>query len=162
MGSGVGTYTGTGGSSQPFSSEYHVERAMHQYDIDNGVYHDGRYDVNPTARPIESMINGNYIVGKGYNDDSLTYVIDKKGNIIVGKRNGNGRNGVATPHPTLIGGKDPVVQMAGMLKVRGGKIYSYDNRSGHFKPNIQSMRIANEAFAKLSPQLFHNDFKGRK
>lgn len=134
---------------------------MHQYDIDSGTYHDGQYDVNPTAKPLDTMVNGNYIGNKSVNEDNLPYVIDEAGNIIVGKRNGNGRNGVPTPHPTLIGGKDPVVQMAGILKIRGGKIYSYDDRSGHFKPNIQSMKVADEAFGKLPKQLFHKDFKRR-
>lgn len=122
MGSGSGSYTGTGSSSQPFAPTYHVEKSMRQYDIDNGTYHDGKYDVNPTAKPLASMINGNYIGNKSVNEDNLPYVIDKQGNIIVGKRNGNGRDGAPTPHPTLIGGKDPEVQMAGILKIRGGKI----------------------------------------
>ena len=40
------------------------------------------------------MVNGNYIGSKTMNDDSSTYVIDQHGNIIVGKRNGNGRSGL--------------------------------------------------------------------
>lgn len=162
MGSGSGTYTGTSGSSQPFASTYHVEKNMLQYDIDNGTYHNGIYNINPTAKPLTSMINGNYVGSKSMNEDNLPYVIDKQGNIIVGKRNGNGRNGSPTPHPTLIGGKDPEVQMAGILKIRGGKIYSYDNRSGHFKPNPKSMKIADEIFGKLPKQLFHKDFTRRE
>lgn len=161
MGSGSGSYSGTSGGSQNYSPYYHVEKSMHQYDIDSGTYHNGKYDLNPTAKKLEEMINGNYIGSKKMNDDSLTYAIDQNGNIIVGKRNGNGKNGLPTPHPTLIGGKDPIVQMAGMLKIRGGKIYSYDDRSGHFKPNPQSMKVADEVFGKLPQQLFHKDFKRR-
>ncbi len=160
MGSGIGTYSGTGGSSQPYASSYHVESKMHKYDIKKGTYHDGKYDVNPTARLLETMIDGNYIGGKTYNDDNLPYVIDMNDNIIVGKRNGNGKGGLPTPHPTLIGGKDPEVKMAGILKIRGGKIYSYDNKSGHFKPNIKSMHVADEAFSKLPKVLFSKKFKG--
>ena len=99
------------------------------------------------------IIHGNYIGDKRTNTD-MPYVIDMQGNIIVGKRNGNGKGGLATPHPTLIGGKDPQVQMAGMLHIQGGKIASYDNISGHFKPNPKSMPVADEAFGKLSSKLF--------
>lgn len=160
MGSGIGSYSGTGGSSQPYAPLYHVEPKMHKYDEQNGTFHDGQYDVNPTARSLTSMINGNYIGNKNTNNDNLPYVIDKNGNIIVGNRNGNGKEGLPTPHPTLIGGSDPVVQMAGILKIRGGKIYSYDDRSGHFKPNVLSLSVADETFGKLPAILFHKDFKG--
>ena len=154
MGSGSSSlYDGTHGS-QPYASSYHVEPKMHQEDVKNGTFHDGHYDKNPTAKNINDMINGNYIGSKSFNDDNMPYVIDMNGNIILGKRNGNGRDGAATPHPTLIGGKDPQVQMAGILKIRGGKIYSYDNKSGHYKPNIKSMKVADEAFGKLPSQLF--------
>lgn len=155
MGSGSsGAYSGTSGSSQPFAAEYHVEKHMHDFDVRNKTFHDGHYDKNPTARNLNEMIKGNYIVSKNFNEQHLTYVIDKNGNIIVGKRNGNGENGLPTPHPTLIGGKDPVVKMAGILSIHGGKIYSYDNRSGHYKPNSQSMAVADEAFGKLPQILF--------
>ena len=44
--------------------------------------------------------------------------------------------------------------MAGMLHIHGVKNDSYDTNSGHFKPNIKSMPIADEAFKKLPPNLF--------
>lgn len=84
--------------------------------------------------------------------------MDLSGNIIFGSRNGNGRLGAATPHPTMIGGSDPQVQVAGMLKIRGGKIYSYDYMSGHYKPNVKSMEAADKAFSKLSKNLFAKNF----
>lgn len=155
MGSGAGSsYSGTSGGSQPFAPFYEVEPKMHQMDVDNGTYHDGHYDVNPTAQKITDMINGNYIGNKNFNSDHLPYVIDMDGNIIIGKRNGNGRDGVPTPHPTLIGGKNPRVQMAGIVVIRGGKIISYDNQSGHYKPNSKSMTVADKAFAKLPASVF--------
>ena len=67
------------------------------------------------------MINGEYIGDKNFSSDSLTYVIDENDKIIVGKRNGNGRDGIPTPHPSLIGGPDPKVKMAGILQVENGK-----------------------------------------
>ena len=148
--------------SQPYAPTYHVEPDMHQQDIKNGVYHDGQYDKNPTAQNLSDAIKGNYVVSKTFNDDKLTYVVDLDGNIIFGKRNGNGKQAgsLPTPHPTLIGGKDPQVKVAGILKIRGGKIYSYDNQSGHFKPNIKSIETADEVFGQLPKQLFHKDFKG--
>jgi len=41
---------------------------------------------------------------------------------------------IQTPHPSLISGKDSKVKMAGMVDIWNGKIYSCDDRSGHFKP----------------------------
>lgn len=153
MGSGSKGSYGGGSGSQPYAPSYHVEKGMRERDVKNGIYHNGRYDKNPTAKNINDMINGNYIGSKTTNID-MPYVIDLKGNIILGKRNGNGREGAPTPHPTLIGGKDPQVQMAGIVHIQGGKIASYDNQSGHYKPNAKSMNVADEAFGKLPPTLF--------
>ena len=156
MGSGSSGPYGSSSSdsgSQPYAPTYHVESSMHDRDVKNGVYHDGHYDKNPTAQNINDMINGNYIGSKTTNID-MPYVIDLNGNIILGRRNGNGRDGLPTPHPTLIGGKDPQVKMAGIVHIHGGKIASYDNQSGHFKPNAKSMEVADEAFGKLPSILF--------
>ena len=154
MGSGArGNYGGGGSGSQPYAPSYHVEKSMHEMDIKNGTYHDGHYDKNPTAQNINDMINGNYVGNKKTNID-MPYVIDLDGNIILGRRNGNGRDGAPTPHPTLIGGKDPQVQMAGIVHIQGGKIASYDNQSGHYKPSSKSMNVADEAFGKLPSVLF--------
>lgn len=154
MGSGAnGSYGGGSSGSQPYAPSYHVEKSMHEMDIRNGTYHDGHYDKNPTAQNINDMINGNYVGNKNTNID-MPYVIDLNGNIILGRRNGNGRNGAPTPHPTLVGGKDPQVQMAGIVHIQGGKIASYDNQSGHYKPSSKSMDVADEAFGKLPPTIF--------
>lgn len=133
---------------------------MRERDRERGVYGPGGYRKNPTAQRIEDVIHGNY-VGDKHTNRSFTYVVDLQGNIIIGERNGNGRDGDPTPHPTLIGGKSPKVQMAGILDVRGGKIYSYDDRSGHFKPNHRSLAAADEAFDKLPRSLFHRHFRRR-
>ncbi len=160
MGSGAhGSYGGGSSGSQPYAPSYHVEKSMHEMDIKNGTYHNGHYDKNPTAQNINDMINGNYVGNKNTNID-MPYVIDLNGNIILGRRNGNGRNGAPTPHPTLVGGKDPQVQMAGMVHIQGGKIASYDNQSGHYKPSSKSMEVADEAFGKLPPTIF-NKKKGK-
>ncbi len=154
MGSGYsGNYTGTDGGSQPYQPLYSVEPSMHQLDINDGTYHDGHYDKNPTAQKLEDLINGNYI-GSKRTSMEVPYVIDRHGNIIIGRRNGNGSKGTRTPHPTLIGGKDPKVQMAGILSIHGGKIAGYDDRSGHYKPNKLSYKAADEAFGKLPSKLF--------
>ncbi len=154
MGSGARGYYGSGNNgSQPYAPSYHVEKSMHKMDIKNGTYHDGRYDKNPTAQNITNMINGNYIGNKNTNID-IPYVIDMNGNIIIGRRNGNGRNGAPTPHPTLIGGQDPQVQMAGIIHIHGGKIASYDSQSGHYRPSQKSMEVADNAFGKLPSALF--------
>ena len=161
MGSGIsGNYIGTipTEASQPYASSYEVTREMLQFDIDRGVYN-GIYEKNPTAKNIYDVINGEYIISP-QRDKCLTYVIDLDDNIIVAERNGNGFKGKATPHPTLIGGINPKVKMAGMLYLENGKIVSYDYMSGHYKPNIKSMNIAKKAFNRLPSYLFKGGKKG--
>lgn len=145
------------GNSQSFKEEYSVYSKMLKKDIKNGIYDSSNngYQINPTSKSLDKIISGEYILNKGFTA-SLPYVIDLDGNIIIGKRNGNGRFGPQTPHPTLIGGKNPKVKMAGMLHIKNGKIDSYDDRSGHYRPNIESMKYADEAFKK------YNKYKGEK
>ena len=153
MGSGIsGIYSGTLEKSQKYVSSYGVTPNMLQFDINRGVY-DGTYEKNPTAMNIENAIKGEVIFSESRNK-AFTYVIDMNDNIIIAERNGNGFTGKATPHPTLIGGKCPRVKMAGMLRMENGKIVSYDNMSGHYKPNIKSMDVAKKAFYKLPDYLF--------
>lgn len=164
MGSGnKGGYHGTRGSSQPFAPSYGVMPDMHKSDVSRGIVQNGVYPKNPTAKDIRDMIHGNYIGNKNTNG-LFTYAIDMNDKIIVGKRNGNGTNSsdAPTPHPTLIGGKDPKVQCAGMLDIRGGKIYSFDDRSGHFKPNPKSLEKTAEIFARLPKSVFHKNYIGGK
>jgi hypothetical protein len=161
MGSGISSkYTRSNGASQEYAPAYHVEKPMLNADKKRGTYHDGHYDKNPTAERLMDKIHGNYIGNKLYNA-RIQYVVDLEGNIIVGRRNGNGTNkdDLPTPHPTLIGGKDPQVKVAGIIEIRGGKIYNYDNDSGHYKPNVKSMLAADEAFRKLPQTVFTKDSK---
>lgn len=64
------------------------------------------------------------------------------------------------PHPTLVGGSNPQVQAAGMIEIRGGKIYSINNASGHFKPSIESLEVAEDVFSNLPQNIFSKDFQG--
>ncbi|MEC7263577.1 MAG: hypothetical protein VXW38_07535 [Bacteroidota bacterium] len=65
------------------------------------------------------------------------------------------------PHPTLIGGVDPVVKTAGIIEFRAGKIYKVDNVSGHFKPSAQSLQNAQPIFyQKFTSNNFADDFQG--
>jgi len=153
MGSGVsGNYSGTVEKSQPYAKDYGVTPEMLEFDKKRGVY-DGFYEKNPTAKNINDVINGEYIFSED-KSKRYTYVIDLDGNIIIGERNGNTFGGKATPHPTLIGGENPRVQMAGILTIEKGKIVSFDHMSGHYKPNIKSMDVAEKAFDKLPDYLF--------
>ena len=136
------------GQSQPYKSEYSVYERMLKKDLKHGIYDTTvGYTKNPTANFLDDVVSGDYIINERFSD-VLTYVITTDDKVIIGKRNGNGKTGLQTPHPTLIGGKDPKVKMAGMLDIRGGKIYSYDNGSGHYRPNSESMKYSDELFKK--------------
>ena len=92
------------------------------------------------------------------------YVIDSEDNIIIGTRTrGFTENGKGFPHPTLVGGKNPQVQGAGIIEIRGGKIYKIDNASGHFQPGVESLERTEKIFhEKIPSKYFSNDFEGFK
>ncbi|MDH3976667.1 MAG: hypothetical protein OEV42_20580 [Deltaproteobacteria bacterium] len=83
------------------------------------------------------------------------YVVDDAGNIVIGTRGGQ-----RMPHPTLIGGSNPQVRAAGIVDIRGGRIYSVNNASGHYKPGVGSLDAAEEAFGQLPSSSFRTDFQG--
>ena len=83
----------------------------------------------------------------------MTYVLDTNGNIIMGKRANPNNSKWRAPHPTLIGGKDPLVQCAGMITFKKGKILSVDNQSGHFRPNSKSMEKVDKALQKYMKKI---------
>lgn len=96
---------------------------------------------------------------------TFMYVLDTDGHIVFGARrnpyNSNGRS----PHPTLIGGKNPVVQAAGLMNIEGGRIASFNDQSGHFRPSSKSMDKVEAALRKLydkNHNLFSKDFTWRK
>lgn len=91
------------------------------------------------------------------------YVVDDAENIIIGTRARNVPgfeqfNGL--PHPTLVGGSGPKVRAAGIIDIRGGRIYSIDNASGHFRPGAGSLEAAERAFRKLPDRVFDKNFQG--
>jgi hypothetical protein len=83
----------------------------------------------------------------------LMYVIDEKGNIFMG-----GRQGADMCHPTLIGGANPNVKCAGMIHFYQGKIVSISHNSGHFKPTKESVFEAISIFQKKVPNSFDPRF----
>ncbi len=90
--------------------------------------------------------------------------MNEQGDIIIGKRSNPINPSKRSPHPMLIGGKDPQLQCAGMITFRNGKIVSVNNQSGHFRPSEKSMDKVYAALKKLSesnPKLFDKNFKWR-
>jgi len=142
---------------------YTVEPAMQAKDIAEKVLVDGKYLNNPTAKNMNDLIRQGYnYVGSKQMNGRYMYVIDQEGNIIIGTRAKDIATGrtLHMPHPTLIGGENPVVQGAGIVEIRGGKIYSIDNVSGHFKPGSGSLDAVKGVFDQLPQNVFHKDFLG--
>ena len=169
MGSGTsGLYSGTSGGSQPYSEKYHVVgKELTKDKTDPDIYNGSTgYFKNPTATSIDKAIENDrvYIDGKRQ-DGKLTYVMDAKGDIIIGKRANPNDGRKRAPHPTLIGGKDPQVQCAGMITFKKGRIVAVDTSSGHYRPNIQSLPKVQKALQKLCdkhPDLFDPNSEWRK
>ena len=144
MGSGPGgNYSGLRSSmkSQSFAKKYSVVPIEHEKDIKNSYVYDSivGYKKNPTATNIIDAIKNNNVYLDGHKaNGKFTYVLSEDGELIFGKRASRNK-GQRSPHPSLIGGKNPKVQMAGMIDIRNGKVYDVDANSGHYRPNIKSL-----------------------
>lgn len=158
-----GLYSGTRGGSQPYAEKYPViPSALAQDKKDPDIYNrEFGYFKNPTATDLTEAIRDSRIYIDGKRQDGIvTYVMDSNGNIILGIRCNPNDGRKRSPHPTLIGGKNPKVQCAGMMTFRKGKISSVDTNSGHYRPNIQSLSKVNKALQKIcdrDPSLFTSD-----
>lgn len=165
MGSGnKGLYSGTRGGSQPYAPTYEVMLDMKEHDLKIGIYNDKiGYAKNPSAVNLADCIQNNtvYYEGKKANG-KYTYVIDENGNLIFGKRNNPDPMQTRSPHPMLIGGKNPKVRCAGMLDIRNGKIFNADTDSGHYKPNEKSIEEVEKILSSLPKQVFSRKSKWRK
>ena len=137
------------------SRVFSVDRTMHAADEAAGVLANGSYIRNPSARNLTDMVTESGRIGGKQTNGQFMYVIDRDGTIIVGSRSGQ-----RMPHPTLVGGENPQVLGAGIVDIRGGKIYSVDNASGHFKPGPGSLDVARNTFGQLPPNVFRRDFQG--
>ncbi|WP_323840642.1 hypothetical protein [Photorhabdus africana] len=149
-------YAGKGATSQSVQ-KWSVDPATKAADEAGGVLVDGIYKNNPTAQNITRLLTDSGRIGSKNMNGQFMYVVDQKGNVIIGTRSGE-----RMPHPTLIGGKDPLVLGAGIVEIRAGKIYSIDNASGHYKPGAGSLDAAKDAFGKLPDKYFSKDFQGYK
>lgn len=159
---------GSSCGSQPYAPTYHVVGSMMARDkADPDIYSSTKgYFHNPTAVNIEDAVKGNRIVIDGKRPGGpVTYVMDTKGNIVIGVRKNPNDSAKRSPHPTLLGGKDPQVQCAGMITFKDGRIYSVNTNSGHYRPNTKSLQKVESALDKLyekNPNLFSRDSKWRK
>ena len=152
------------GDSQRYAPQYSVVEKMRERDRkSNAIWSDeAGYYKNPSAANLEECVSGNSIVYKGVKaNGKMTYVVDLEGNLIFGKRVNPINPRARSPHPMLIGGKDPQVRMAGMIEFRGGKIYAIDNDSGHYRPPGKSLEAAEEALSRLPKEVFHKSSKWR-
>ena len=169
MGSGSSSsYSGTNGSSQEYAETYKVVPKMMKKDKEDSDIYDPKngYFKNPTATNLlDAIKNDRFYIGGIEAGGKLTYVLDVNGNIIFGKRCNPNVGSKRSPHPTLIGGKNPEVQCAGIIFFKDGKIFSVDNNSGHFKPNKKSLDKVKAILDKLyesNPKLFYRKSEWRK
>ncbi len=168
MGSGSsGRYSGTHGGSQPYSDTYSVYSKMLDIDMkDPDIYGKTGYFKNPTAVNLSDCIDGDRLIFEGHRAEGcMTYVMDTEGNIIFGKRSNPNNSKKRAPHPTLIGGKKPLVQCAGMITFRKGKIFSVDNQSGHYRPDSKSLNkviSTLQTLCDINPNIFDKKSIWRK
>ncbi|PLS29551.1 hypothetical protein [Bifidobacterium parmae] len=142
-------------------------KSMLELDKKAGIYKPGRgYFKNPSRIDLEKAVKGDSIMFGGKNaSGTFMYVLNADGRIIFGARRNPYNSKGRSPHPTLLGGKDPIVQAAGLLTIRGGKIVSFDDQSGHFRPSSKSMDKVETALRKIyniNHKLFSSTFIWRK
>ena len=165
MGSGSGGAYSYGGS-QPYAPTYHVVSSMMAKDKqDSNIYNPNTgYFKNPLASTIQDAIVNDQVHMNGRTaSGTYTYVLDKNGNIIFAKRFNPNNSHSRAPHPTLIGGKNPEVQCAGMIHFDKGRITWYNNESGHFRQNGKSLDkvdLAIEKLRKQNPKIFSKKYSG--
>ena len=169
MGSGYSSsYSGTQGSSQPYADYYHVvKKELNKDKKDPDIYNDKTgYFKNPTSTSLTDAIDDNgFIINDHKAEGKITYVLDETGTIIIDTRNNPNNPNKRSPHPTLIGGKNPKVQCAGMIVFKKGRIVSIDNQSGHYRPDIKSLEKVDAILQNLynkNPNLFDKDSKWRQ
>lgn len=148
---------GVAGEKATTSKTWTVDPAMQAADKASGVLVNGQYIKNPSAKNIGDLLTDSGRVGGKTTNGQFMYVIDQKGNLILGTRSGQ-----KMPHPTLVGGENPQVLGAGIVEIRAGKIYSVDNASGHFKPGAGSLEAAKKIFGNIPEKYFSKDFQGYK
>ncbi|MBQ7217464.1 MAG: hypothetical protein IJS39_15935 [Synergistaceae bacterium] len=154
--------------SQPYKNLYNVVPDMLELDKKHeDIYNpETGYFTNPSARILQEEISrGTLLKNETKAEISLIYVVDKEDNIIFGERINPNNAAQRSPHPALMGGKNPEVKCAGIIKFRDKKIYSINNQSGHYKPDIQSLELAEKILQALydaNPQFFHEDSKWNK
>lgn len=155
---------------RPGIRSHRVDSSTIPADKRAGVYNASEgYRKNPTARVLTNQIDefGKVRVNRKAANGDYMFVVDVDGRIIIGTRDkmktasGSLKN-MKNPHPTLIGGRDPHVQSAGMVNFRDGRIYSVNNASGHFKPTRGSLAAAKNAFNQLPEAVFRKNFQGYK
>jgi len=166
VGSGTsGLYAGTAGSSQPYAESYGVVPEMHKRDREFAHIwkpNDG-YGKNPTATDVEHSIeSGKVLIDGKPAHGKITFVVDMGGRLIIGKRRNPEKPGGRSPHPMLVGGKNPRVRMAGMIEFKNGRIYDFDSDSGHYRPPSQSKKEVLKVFDRLPNEVFHKTSKWRR
>jgi hypothetical protein len=144
----------------------HVDPRMYAGDVRaGGIVENGAYRKAETAN-ISRVTSTSGLTQQGRlrvpgssqapRGSSLMYVVDENGAVTISKRAGQ-----RLPHPTLVGGRDPRVQAAGMVEFDGkGRILRISNGSGHFKPGSATLARAQKAFSQLPPSAFSPKFEG--
>jgi hypothetical protein len=162
MGSGIsGSYFGTRGAEQSYSKLYSVASDMLKIDRqDLDIYSPKTgYFKNPTATDLLESVKDNKVLYRMKEADGyFMYVLREDGKIIFGKRSNPNNKRKRSPHPTLIGGKKPKVQCAGIIHFIDGKIKSVNNSSGHFRPNDKSLSLLKDKLYREFRELLYKNY----
>ena len=84
------------------------------------------------------------------------FVMSKDGDLYIGTHEGRYSNVFDTlSHASFLGGRP--VEMAGMIKIQGGKITHIEDNSGHYQPEALDMYRGIKALQQKMPGVFASD-----
>lgn len=121
--------------------------------------HPQRYDL---TSDMGTVLRGNaqpFALSFPSDTGEVMYVITEDYRIVIAARSGRQRD---LPHPSLIGGLDPLALGGGLVEFRDGRILRVlIHSSGHFRPGgTDATEVALALFDRLPPGAFHRDFQG--
>lgn len=85
------------------------------------------------------------------------FVMSKEGDIFTGTHGETNTKGEKIVHGSFL--SDRPAEMAGMIEIRGGKIISISNNSGHYAPDELDMYRGASKLIKTMPNAFTKDCK---
>lgn len=141
-------------STSPWRAQTDVQTNLYSY-----RRHPGAVDLTSHVADAIERRTPAFTLRFPHETGEVMYAITEDCRIVVAARSGHQRD---LPHPTLIGGIDPLALGGGLVEFRDGRISRVlVHSSGHFRPSgFDATEVALALFNRLPPGVFHDEFEG--